>query len=42
MSSNINLENLIYEYYSLEDINKAFTLIEEGNDFYGRGVIVFE
>jgi len=42
MSSNINLENLIYEYYSLEDINKAFKLIEEGNDFYGRVVIVFE
>jgi len=40
--SNINLDNLIYEYYSLEEINKAFRLIEESNDFYGRGVIVFE
>lgn len=39
---NINLENLIYDYYNLNEINHVFNLMENSKEFFGRGVILFE
>ncbi len=39
---NINLENLIYDYYNLDEINHVFNLMENSEKFFGRGVILFE
>ncbi len=39
---NINLENLIYNYYNLDEINHVFNLMENSKEFFGRGVILFE
>ncbi len=41
-NKNIKLENLIYDYYNLEEINHVFNLMENSKEFFGRGVIVFE
>ena len=38
----IDLDNLIFDYYSLNEINNAFDMIEKSNDFFGRGIILFE
>jgi len=39
---NIDLNNLIFDYYSLDEINNAFNTIEKSKDFFGRGVILFD